>query len=448
MLDHLSIPNDLPFPRSVFETLHTPSRKQKARSSLAELHLTDRFCLNKVEYLNLEVLGCKREKPYSKKQAYKQNLKLKKFESNSTVPSLSSKSVITNDQNISPINTDSKTFSLIQNEGEKQFQMTSPLNEKKKKFDFSLRNYPPRKRTLDVEIKKLNIENYFNNNYLPSLISIEESEISKNYHCDSKSSSYFQNEQSQSMGYNSIYRATVSPISCNQTSFNFNGSLPFQKSVPNPTKAFPKFSKYSSNNSQNTSKFDCNLLYKATNIPEILLPPSTVNLNNHSVKLTVPNMVRENPSQDEPCSKMQYINHQNFIQQTSHPMRKYSSTDESTREKKASFIERQGDWVCLRCKNLNFSFRIACNRCKLQKHDGNVYIDDYMKNLNSISQFNELFQTQASQNSFLNTLPNSIVHSNNINNNVFNSNLFSLNTSNYKNKTAGVISKDCLNLNK
>ena len=31
------------------------------------------------------------------------------------------------------------------------------------------------------------------------------------------------------------------------------------------------------------------------------------------------------------------------------------------------FTERSGDWVCSSCKNLNFAFRIICNRCHLPK---------------------------------------------------------------------------------
>ncbi len=34
---------------------------------------------------------------------------------------------------------------------------------------------------------------------------------------------------------------------------------------------------------------------------------------------------------------------------------------------KKPFVERLGDWACLKCKNLNFSFRLACNRCQLSK---------------------------------------------------------------------------------
>ena len=31
------------------------------------------------------------------------------------------------------------------------------------------------------------------------------------------------------------------------------------------------------------------------------------------------------------------------------------------------FTEREGDWVCHSCKNLNFAFRVECNRCHLPK---------------------------------------------------------------------------------
>ena len=31
------------------------------------------------------------------------------------------------------------------------------------------------------------------------------------------------------------------------------------------------------------------------------------------------------------------------------------------------FSEREGDWICFNCKNVNFAFRIFCNRCQLPK---------------------------------------------------------------------------------
>ena len=40
-----------------------------------------------------------------------------------------------------------------------------------------------------------------------------------------------------------------------------------------------------------------------------------------------------------------------------------------TNEKKRNkhFIEREGDWICNKCQNLNFAFRLQCNRCQLPK---------------------------------------------------------------------------------
>ena len=41
------------------------------------------------------------------------------------------------------------------------------------------------------------------------------------------------------------------------------------------------------------------------------------------------------------------------------------------------------DWVCIKCNNLNFSFRKKCNRCKVQSREDNqqvVYMDYYYYN--------------------------------------------------------------------
>jgi len=38
---------------------------------------------------------------------------------------------------------------------------------------------------------------------------------------------------------------------------------------------------------------------------------------------------------------------------------------------KTTAQSREGDWVCLNCNNLNFSFRKKCNRCKTQTRQQN-----------------------------------------------------------------------------
>ena len=37
--------------------------------------------------------------------------------------------------------------------------------------------------------------------------------------------------------------------------------------------------------------------------------------------------------------------------------------------KKKTFHEREGDWICNFCNNINFSFRNKCNRCKALKEE-------------------------------------------------------------------------------
>lgn len=37
------------------------------------------------------------------------------------------------------------------------------------------------------------------------------------------------------------------------------------------------------------------------------------------------------------------------------------------KRKNRRFTEREGDWICLKCKNLNFSFRTVCNRCAMPR---------------------------------------------------------------------------------
>ena len=43
--------------------------------------------------------------------------------------------------------------------------------------------------------------------------------------------------------------------------------------------------------------------------------------------------------------------------------------EKKKKKKKQEFIEREGDWSCYRCKNINFSFRDKCNKCQLSKEE-------------------------------------------------------------------------------
>ena len=45
--------------------------------------------------------------------------------------------------------------------------------------------------------------------------------------------------------------------------------------------------------------------------------------------------------------------------------------------KQKQFSERLGDWICFKCQNLNFAFRIFCNRCQLSKEESYNYFNGF-----------------------------------------------------------------------
>ncbi len=58
-------------------------------------------------------------------------------------------------------------------------------------------------------------------------------------------------------------------------------------------------------------------------------------------------------------------------------LKKQSSVHKDNDDKNA---EEPQDWVCIKCNNLNYSFRAKCNRCKKQSREDNqkeLYADYY-----------------------------------------------------------------------
>jgi hypothetical protein len=78
-----------------------------------------------------------------------------------------------------------------------------------------------------------------------------------------------------------------------------------------------------------------------------------------------------------------------------------------------------GDWVCIKCKNLNFSFRVVCNRCQLPKAESDKMFESYMGNLMNYVKINEMMQQRIIQNNQYS--PPGYVNNNsiNINNNYY-----------------------------
>lgn len=47
----------------------------------------------------------------------------------------------------------------------------------------------------------------------------------------------------------------------------------------------------------------------------------------------------------------------------------YQEKKKNKSRKNKEFVEREGDWSCYRCKNVNFAFRNKCNKCKMPKEE-------------------------------------------------------------------------------
>ena len=58
--------------------------------------------------------------------------------------------------------------------------------------------------------------------------------------------------------------------------------------------------------------------------------------------------------------------------------------NKKTKKKKKNFCEKEGDWTCYVCKNLNFSFRDVCNICKLSKIESDEKYDEAFKMLQKL----------------------------------------------------------------
>ena len=50
-------------------------------------------------------------------------------------------------------------------------------------------------------------------------------------------------------------------------------------------------------------------------------------------------------------------------------MKNMNNKNNKKKKKKQEFVEREGDWPCYRCKNINFSFREKCNKCLFSKDE-------------------------------------------------------------------------------
>ncbi len=95
------------------------------------------------------------------------------------------------------------------------------------------------------------------------------------------------------------------------------------------------------------------------------------------------------------CNRCQEIKNPKTLEQ----IKKETEEKNLSDKKKKKLIERKGDWQCPNCHNLNFSFRLECNRCHLSK-------DVYLSYQNKIQQQNNNLGFINNQNLQINFFPN------------------------------------------
>ena len=84
-------------------------------------------------------------------------------------------------------------------------------------------------------------------------------------------------------------------------------------------------------------------------------------------------------------------------------------------KKKKPLIERKGDWLCPKCRNLNFAFRLICNRCQLAKSEAENMLSfqqNISMNGNLIGRGFRFNQQQNPQNNKIFVFKNNFLHIN------------------------------------
>jgi len=344
-------------------------------------------------------------------------------------------------ENISPINIRDKHFKIevndLNNVKELQVKLTSPINEEGKfDFDFSKNNFLPRKSFDANEIsfnanskhssspgKNSENKNEIRINYYANNINICNSTNiypqNKSYDKSLDNDNYFQNKSLVSNTLNSsplyLINQPEEPFNSNvgyflNNNFNFNPTNQFNPShMPNnyvntqfQQYAGEYYPSYPNNMNQMNPMYlmQKNQFYTQKminyNTPFSNYPQQGFPLNTGTTK--------------QPVNIHKTVNSHQPINENHGP---------AQNKKKRQFAERQGDWVCMKCKNLNFSFRVVCNRCQLPRSENDAMCAEHMKNLKELTMMNDMLQNRV--------LNQSQVPISNISNNNFNSDLFSPN---------------------
>lgn len=82
------------------------------------------------------------------------------------------------------------------------------------------------------------------------------------------------------------------------------------------------------------------------------------------------------------CHKPKEAGSKNYYLVKKYPQNQKNQRSEKKKKKeKKTFAERDGDWCCYNCKNVNFRFRTSCNKCQLSKKESEALTDEALNRI-------------------------------------------------------------------
>lgn len=124
--------------------------------------------------------------------------------------------------------------------------------------------------------------------------------------------------------------------------------------------------------------------------PYVSIKRQNINVQIQMLEDTTPTLEADAEVEEEVMPNHQKMNNNQFTLNN-----KQGNVIKKKNPKKKKLNERDGDWTCFKCKNLNFAFRSFCNRCQMSKVQSDYEHDAFMNNLLQMINENESLREQG-----------------------------------------------------
>ena len=162
----------------------------------------------------------------------------------------------------------------------------------------------------------------------------------------------------------------------NNKEMKSNETRDIKRTINNNNTQIPNKNNINNIKNYNNNYINNNFLFTNNNYPQQIFNINCINLNDFNNDPRIHNNhfnKRKMSYNIEPALIENYFNtlcfsyneEPNNISGNIHKLNKKNYIKK--KKKKKPFDRRKGDWYCPKCNNLNFAFRINCNRCKMPK---------------------------------------------------------------------------------